>query len=132
MKEIVFEGYGFLLNDLKEKISSAKIRATNAVNVELLQAYWEVGQMIASQEGKAGWGTKIVERLSKDLKLSFNDAQGFSPRNLRYMRDFYGAYPHFPFLQVPLANSSGISVDNTAASILQGPLAKLSWYSHIT
>lgn len=132
MSEDLFDGYIFLLNDLKQKIAAAKLRATNLVNAELLQAYWEIGQIIAGQEGKAGWGTKVIEKLSKDLKIAFYDAKGFSPRNLRYMRDFFEAYPFFPFLQAPLANSEIAVEDPAALSILQAPLAKLSWYNHIT
>ena len=46
-----------------------------------------------------GWGKKVVERLSKDLKNEFPDIKGFSPRNLTYMRDFAAAYPDEQILQ---------------------------------
>ncbi len=35
-----------------------------------------------------GWGAKIIDRLSHDLKAAFPDMSGFSPRNLKYMRKF--------------------------------------------
>lgn len=62
----------------------------------------------------------------------FEDMKGLSPRNLRYMRDFALAYPHFPFLQGPLANLGESASQGVDESILQAPLAKLSWYHHIT
>lgn len=87
--------------------------------------YKEIGSIIANQEKKAGWGAKIIEKLSDDLRAEFEDMKGLSPRNLRYMRDFALAYPGFPFLQGELAKSD-------SGSILQGELAKLTWYHHIT
>ncbi|GAC1597528.1 MAG: hypothetical protein NVS3B19_19780 [Ginsengibacter sp.] len=41
------------------------------------------------------------------------------------IQTFAAAYPYFPFTQAPLAQLS-------PAEILQGPLAKLTWYHHIT
>jgi predicted nuclease of restriction endonuclease-like (RecB) superfamily len=58
--------------------------------------------------------------------------KGLSPRNLRYMRDFSIAYPNFPFLQAVLAKSVGTGGSLDSDQILQGELAKLTWYHHIT
>jgi len=44
-------------------------------------------------------GSKIIERLSKDLKQEFPDMKGFSSRNLKYMRAFAEAYPDRKFVQ---------------------------------
>jgi len=41
--------------------------------------------MLRRQENK-GWGAKVIDRLSKDLKETYPDMSGFSPRNLKYMR----------------------------------------------
>jgi predicted nuclease of restriction endonuclease-like (RecB) superfamily len=94
--------------------------------------YREIGLTIANQEREAGWGAKIVEKLSIDLRSEFEDMRGLSPRNLRYMRDFALAYPDFPFLQAQLAKSASNSNSPAVETILQGELAKLSWYHHIT
>jgi predicted nuclease of restriction endonuclease-like (RecB) superfamily len=136
--------YGKILSILKEKIRLAKQRASWAVNTQLLQVYWDIGKAIADQENSQGWGAKTVEKLSKDLRFEFSDMKGISPRNLRYMRDFAKAYPHFPFWQAELAR------DRAQSEILQAGLAKLetveiqgnttipedliqiSWYHHIT
>jgi predicted nuclease of restriction endonuclease-like (RecB) superfamily len=143
-KELV--QYGELLQKLKEKIKSAQQRAILAVNNELLSVYWEIGNAIAEQEQEAGWGGKIVDKLASDLKSEFPVMKGLSPRNLRYMRDFSLAYPNFlqqsaaktelpdnkqnAILQVPPAKLKTTSKDDT--SFLQSPLAKLTWYHHIT
>ena len=123
------KGYGPMLKELKEKIRQARLRASLAVNKELLQVYWEIGRSISEQELLKGWGAKTVERLARDLRLEFNDMRGISPRNLRYMRDFTRAYPHFPFLQGGLAKLKR-SEDKFENS--QIPLTELTWYHHIT
>ena len=58
-----------------------------------------------------GWGAKVIDRLSSDLTKEFPDMKGFSPRNLKYMRSFAAAW--------------------TDPSIVQAPLAQLSWYHNI-
>jgi predicted nuclease of restriction endonuclease-like (RecB) superfamily len=134
MSEIKFHNYSAVLNELKEKIKQARIKAALTVNKELLQTYWDIGSTIAQQEKAEGWGAGIVKSLSKDLRLEFPDMQGISPRNLRYMRDFALSYPNFPILQAPLAKLGSLSYvcENQDSIILQAPLAKLSWYHHLT
>ncbi len=135
-----------ILQSLKEKIRAARQKAALSVNVYLLQIYWEIGNTIAIQEKEEAWGAKVVETLSHDLKSEFPDMKGFSLRNLRYMRDFALAYPGFPILQPPLAkleNEGNQDIiilqaplakleENPQNEIVQGWLAQLSWYHHIT
>jgi predicted nuclease of restriction endonuclease-like (RecB) superfamily len=130
--------YISILESLKEKIRQARVKATYAVNTQMLAIYWEIGNTIAGQENSAGWGKKIVEKLSDDLREEFADMKGFSPRNLRYMRDFSFAYPQFLILQAPLAklesteNQQDTILQGGLATIVQPPIAQLSWYHHIT
>ena len=111
--------YQTLLNGLKEKIRQARVKAILSVNFYLIQVYWEIGNTIAQQQQAEGWGAKTVDTLSGDLKAEFADMKGLSPRNLRYMRDFATAYPHFPFSQEPLPKLGD-------DAILQPTAAKLS------
>jgi hypothetical protein len=46
-----------------------------------------------------GWGAKVIDRLAVDLRLAFPEMQGFSSRNLKYMRAFSEAYPEEEFVQ---------------------------------
>jgi predicted nuclease of restriction endonuclease-like (RecB) superfamily len=112
--------YGELLNNLKGKIKTAQQKAMLAVNNELLNVYWEIGFSIAVQEQQAGWGGKIIDKLAADLKAEFSEMKGLSPRNLRYMRDFSLAYPHF--LQQAAVNSE--LAENKQDAILQQLVAK--------
>ncbi len=90
---IVPPDYPVLLTDLRERIHAARMRATLAVNAELVLLYWDIGRTILHRQKEAGWGAKVVDRLSVDLRLAFPDMKGLSPRNLLYMRQFAEAWP---------------------------------------
>lgn len=133
-------GYSEILGSLREKINQARLRAVLAVNAELLGMYWEIGRVIAANESEAGWGAKIIQRLASDLKTEFPDMKGFSPRNLRYMREFHLAYPSFSILQhgaakLDVAPSEGDKYTQTTINqediILQQAAAKLPWGHHM-
>lgn len=93
------EGYEALLLSLKERIQQAQLRAVVAVNRELVLLYWGLGRDILSRQGEQGWGAKVIDRLAADLKRSFPEMAGFSPRNLKYMRAFAEAWPEEPIVQ---------------------------------
>lgn len=109
---------------ITNKIKQAQTRAVFKVNEEMLQLYWDIGNSILVQQKEKGWGSKIIELLAADLAFSFADSTGFSVRNLKYMRTFAEAYPQYPIVQVPLAQ--------TENSIVQVPLAQITWYHHIS
>lgn len=88
----VFEGYAALLERLKAEISSSRIRAALKVNEELIALYWRIGKEIADRQQLEGWGAKIIETLSHDLRHEFPDMKGLSRRNLIYMQAFYANY----------------------------------------
>jgi len=81
--QIVPTGYEQLLRDLKSRIRSAQLKAALAVNQELVLLYWQIGREILQRQGQEGWGTKVIDRLAKDLKQEFPEMKGFSPRNLQ-------------------------------------------------
>ena len=62
--------------------------------------------MIVDRQKKHGWGKSIVENLSKDLQLEFPGMQGYSERNIWYMRNFFVEYENKPNLQ-PLVAEIG-------------------------
>jgi len=92
-------GYAEFLQDLKARIQQAQIRAALAVNRELVLLYWNIGREILQKQQLLGWGAKVVERLSKDLRREFPEMKGFSRANLLYMRAFAEAYPNERFVQ---------------------------------
>jgi hypothetical protein len=55
--------------------------------------YWSIGRDILSRQQAEGWGAKIIDRLAHDLQNEFPGTEGFSPRNLKYMRSLAEAWP---------------------------------------
>jgi len=95
------DGYPELLEDVKRRVSEARIRATLSVNRELITLYWGIGRLIVYRQKEEGWGKSVIERLSHDLKEAFPDARGFSASNIWRMRVFYLAYPSSENLAQP-------------------------------
>lgn len=86
-------GYAALLKDIKERVRTAQVRAALAVSRELILLYWSIGRDILARQKTEGWGAKIIDRLAKDLGAEFPGVEGFSPRNLKYMRSLAEAWP---------------------------------------
>lgn len=97
------EWYPELLASVTREVHSGRSRAVSAVNREILLSYWTIGRQLAQRESAQGWGSKVVTRLSADVRSTFPEARGFSPRNLRYMKSFAQAWPDFPMLQRAVA-----------------------------
>lgn len=70
-----------------------------AANSAMVQLYWDIGKVILERQGTEGWGAKVIDKLSRDLKAEFPAMKGFSPRNLKYMRAFAAAWPERQFVQ---------------------------------
>jgi len=64
------------------------MRASLSANVEMLQLYWQIGDDLNQRRSVEGWGTKILDRISRDLRSAFPDQGGFSISNLKYMKVF--------------------------------------------
>ena len=96
--------YDELLGVLKERIQRSQVLAATALNREIISLYWSIGQEILTRQASEGWGTKVIDRLAKDLKREFPAIKGFSTRNLKYMRAFADAYPSLDFVQQVLHN----------------------------
>ena len=74
-------GYGEFLEELKRHIREVQVRATLAVNRELVLLYWQIGSRILMRQENEGWGAKVIDRLSADLRREFPEASGFSARS---------------------------------------------------
>jgi len=108
---VVPNWYPELLESVADHVQTGRLRAVAAANQELVMIYWAVGNEILARQDAEGWGARVIDRLSADLRDRFPDAKGFSPRNLKYMRAFAAAWPDI--------------------AIVQAPLAQLPWYHHI-
>jgi len=81
-----------VLRELKARIQDTRLRAVLAANAAMIHLYWELGRTILERQAREGWGAKVIDRLSYDLREAFPDMAGLSPRNLLLMRSFAEAY----------------------------------------
>jgi predicted nuclease of restriction endonuclease-like (RecB) superfamily len=93
------KSYQDLLARLKSQIRTAQVRAALAVNHELVLLYWGIGKDILERQASEGWGSKVVDRLAKDLRSEFPDMGGLSRTNLLYMRAFAENWPNESIVQ---------------------------------
>jgi predicted nuclease of restriction endonuclease-like (RecB) superfamily len=91
--------YRQFIEDLKARVTAARISAARAVNRDLILLYWDIGRAIVEKQQTLGWGESVVEMVSADLRQAFPGMSGFSSRNVWYMRRFFEVYGAPDFLQ---------------------------------
>ena len=99
----------FIINVIG-KVRQAQYEALKAVNVHLINLYWEIGKSISEKQTES-WGKSIVANLSKELQKEFPGVSGFSVTNLWLMAQFYSEY---------------YAIEN-----LQPLVGEISWTKHI-
>ena len=98
--------------EIKERIRKGRLSAVLVANAGLVLLYWDIGRAILDRQGREGWGAKVIDRLSQDLRDVYPDMQGLSPRNLKYMRALAAAWPD--------------------RGIVQRTVAQIPWRSNVT
>jgi len=124
------ESYMHLIQSLKQEISNARIRAHLAVNKEMIHLYWNIGKKILERQNDEGWGTKVIENISNDLRKEFPEMKGLSYQNISYMRQFVIEYENESILQqavgeIPWGHNIAIF------SKIKDPVQRL-WYAQKT
>jgi predicted nuclease of restriction endonuclease-like (RecB) superfamily len=95
-RNVLPDDYPQFIADLKARIRQAQIKAALSVNHELVLLYFDLGASFVIQQERAGWGDKVMGRISQDLMTDFPEIKGFSRRNLYRMRSFYLAFRDRP------------------------------------
>ena len=125
--------YNDLLDNIGQAIETARQNAVKAVNTELVKTNWEIGRHIVEfeQHGheRAEYGSDLLARLSKDLKLRYG--KGFGRRNVLDMRRFYLAYSKWQTVSAKLSWSHvivllGVS-DDTARKFYEKQAIHENW-----
>lgn len=91
--------YRSYIEELKSEISKARLKAMFSVNKELIFLYWKIGKKILKMQEEKGWGAKVVEQVSKDLRTEFPNMKGLSVQNIAYMRQFSKEYEDVEIIQ---------------------------------
>ena len=74
-------------------LEHTQVRVIASANADMLFHYWKVGHFILYLQKKEGWGSKVIDNLSKAIRSKYPDKKGYSTRNLIYMCQFAKAYP---------------------------------------
>jgi predicted nuclease of restriction endonuclease-like (RecB) superfamily len=114
--------YGDWLASLKSRIQGARQRALLSANAEQIQLYHDIGRDILERQSREGWGAKVIEQLSTDLRAAFPDMKGLSSRNLKYMKFFAEHCPARRFRQQIAAQIDSPQIgQQSAAQLLAAP-----------
>ncbi|MBQ6729749.1 MAG: DUF1016 family protein [Bacteroidales bacterium] len=84
--------YADWIAEVKHRYRSAQVKAAVKVNAEKLLFNWQLGRDLVQKKAEERWGAGVVEQISLDLKKEFPDDDGFSTRNLWYMKKWYVFY----------------------------------------
>ena len=83
-----------LLGEIRSVLLEARTRVYSTVNTAMVQSYWHIGKLIVDAQGgesRAKYGDELLKNISRELTKEF--CKGFTLTNLKYMRQFYIAFP---------------------------------------
>ena len=86
------KGHAPAFREIVGLIQSARRRAFQAVNTELIGLYWRVGEYISAKLATAAWGEGVVDELARYIAQKHPELKGFARPNLFRMRQFYETY----------------------------------------
>ncbi|WP_215225773.1 PDDEXK nuclease domain-containing protein [Echinicola shivajiensis] len=92
--------------DIIQLIKQSRTNAIRAVNAELINLYWNVGEHISQKIEKSEWGDSVVTELAKYIQQTEPEIKGFSDKNIWRMKQFYETYKDFPKLSTLLREIS--------------------------
>ncbi len=90
--------YQRFIEELKARVTAARISAARAANCDLILLYWDIGRGIAAKQHVLGWGDAVVEMVAADLRRAFPQMRGFSPSNVWRMRQLFLLHAQPDFL----------------------------------
>ena len=132
-KKVLSQEYNQLVNSIGQLLEDSRKQVAKTINTVLVKTYWEIGKRIVEYEQKGGekaeYGSELLTRLSKDLKLKFG--KGFSKSNVYLMRLFYFKYQKFQTLSGKLSWSHYVELlgvsDDLSRSFYEKQCIKESW-----
>lgn len=123
MKEISIldKEYAQWVKSFVARYRQSQIQAAVKVNTEVLRFYWELGKDIVERDAENQYGSRFYASLSRDLKEALQ-TEGFSERNLRYMKSFYLLYNgRIGNLPQVVANSNDANLPQVVAELFMVP-----------
>ncbi len=88
--------------DIIQLIKQARTNAIRAVNAELINLYWNIGEHISKKIEQSEWGDSVVTELANFIQTQEPEIKGFSDKNIWRMKQFYETYKDSPKLSTLL------------------------------
>lgn len=92
--------------DIIQLIKQSRTNAIKAVNAELINLYWNIGEHISKKIEQSEWGDSVVKELANFIQTQEPEIKGFSDKNIWRMKQFYETYKDFPKLSTLLREIS--------------------------
>lgn len=89
-RQLTPQNHGF--NQIISIIEESRSRALRAVNAELIQMYWNVGEYLSDLCANAAFGDKVIDEVASYIAGSGTNIKGFNRRGLYRMKQFYETY----------------------------------------
>lgn len=84
--------------DIIQLIKHSRTNAIRAVNAEMINLYWNIGEYISKKIEQAEWGDSVVTELAKHIQQNEPEIKGFSDKNIWRMKQFFETYKDVPKL----------------------------------
>lgn len=92
--------------DIIQLIKKSRTNTIKAVNAELINLYWNIGEHISKKIEQSEWGDSVVTELANFIQAQEPEIKGFSDKNIWRMKQFYENYKDFPKLSTLLREIS--------------------------
>lgn len=120
-----------IVRSIGSDLEHTQVRMIASANADMLFHYWKVGHFILYLQKKEGWGSKVIDNLSKAIRSKYPDKKGYSRRNIFYMCQFASAYPLEVLKEIDRIDSllttptveNVLSLTNELNQIVQQPVA---------
>lgn len=89
MEQSISINYADVVRQIKNAILQSRYRAAKLANREMLSLYFGIGKFISENSRNHFWGTGAIESISERLQQELPGLRGFSPANIKRMRQFY-------------------------------------------
>ena len=133
IRNIDKQDFSPIVRAIGSDLELTQVRVIASANADMLFHYWKVGHFILYLQKKEGWGSKVIDNLSKAIRSQYPDKKGYSRRNIFYMCQFASAYPMEILIEMgkveELLNTPSVDnvlqLTNELNQFTQEPLAKI-------
>lgn len=95
---------------IKTAILRSRYMAARKANFEHLKLYFHVGAYVSANSRNGTWGTGAIAAISERLSLELPGLRGFSPSNIKNMRQFFEEWCAEPNRQLATGDLGAIGL----------------------